>query len=136
MDLQTMTYLVVGASFDYAEMQFKQTQELGVIDSTRGIANPGQQEEENSLRGTTRTASLFITDTYALTKNLHLTGSARYNMSRVTAVCQKPLNVDVNHVVFVQVLLEVSRLADFQSGEHCFRVAAAAVISCEHIRCI
>jgi iron complex outermembrane receptor protein len=92
--------LVVGASFDYAEMQFKQTQELGVIDSTRGIANPGPQEEENSLRGTTRTASLFITDTYALTKNLHLTGSARYNMSRVTThdeLNPNPPNLDGDH---------------------------------------
>lgn len=55
-------------------------------------------------------------------------------MASLEAVsAQKPLNVDVNHVVFVQMLLEVGRLADFQSGEHCFRVAALAVIRRQHI---
>lgn len=39
----------------------------------------------------------------------------------------------MNHVVFVQMLLEVSRLADFQSSKHCFRVAALAVIRRQHI---
>ena len=76
--------LTAGASFDYAEMKFQQTQEIGVIDATRGIAEVGAETEQNALRGTTRTTSLFVTDTYSLLPNLHLTGSARYNMSRVT----------------------------------------------------
>ena len=76
--------LTVGASFDYARMNFQQTQEIGVIDATRGISELGALEVENSLRGTTRTASLFVSDTYALTPNLHLTAAARYNSSRVT----------------------------------------------------
>ena len=76
--------LTVGASFDYAKMKFQQTQELGVIDATRGIAATAAEMEQNRLHGSTQTASLFITDTYSLLPNLHLTGSARYNMSRVT----------------------------------------------------
>jgi outer membrane receptor protein involved in Fe transport len=76
--------LTVGASFDYAKLKFKQTQELGVIDATRGIADLAAETEQNSLHGSTQTASLFITDTFSLLPNLHLTGSARYNMSRVT----------------------------------------------------
>ncbi|UCV12803.1 TonB-dependent receptor [Dechloromonas denitrificans] len=76
--------LTLGTSFDYARMNFRQTQQLGLIDATRGIADPASEQEQNRLRGTTRTASLFATDTYALLPNLHLTGSARYNMSRVT----------------------------------------------------
>jgi outer membrane receptor protein involved in Fe transport len=76
--------LTVGASFDTAKMKFQQTQELGVIDATRGIADLAAEREQNRLHGSTQTASLFITDTYSLLPNLHLTGSARYNMSRVT----------------------------------------------------
>ena len=76
--------LTVGASFDYAKMKFQQTQELGVVDATRGISEVGAETEQNALHGSTRTASLFVTDTYSLLPNLHLTGSARYNMSRVT----------------------------------------------------
>lgn len=76
--------LTVGASFDYAKMKFQQTQEIGVVDATRGISEVGAETEQNALHGSTRTASLFVTDTYSLLPNLQLTGSARYNMSRVT----------------------------------------------------
>ena len=76
--------LTLGGSFDQARMNFQQTQQLGILDATRGISDPAAEREENRLRGTTQTASLFATDTYALLPNLHLTGSARYNMSHVT----------------------------------------------------
>nr|MBL8412634.1 TonB-dependent receptor [Dechloromonas sp.] len=76
--------LTVGGSFDYAKVKFRQTQQIGVIDSTRGVSELGEEEEENRLHGSTRTASLFVTDTIALAPSLHLTASARYNMSRVT----------------------------------------------------
>lgn len=76
--------LTVGSSFDYARMNFRQTQQIGTLDATRGITDLAAEQEENRLRGTTQTASVFGTETYALLPNLHLTGSARYNMSRVT----------------------------------------------------
>jgi outer membrane receptor protein involved in Fe transport len=92
--------LTVGTSLDYARMRFTQTQEIGVIDATRGVSDLGPLEEENAVRGTTRTASLFVTDTVALTPNLHLTGAARYNMSRVTThdeLNPNPPNLDGDH---------------------------------------
>ncbi len=92
--------LAVGASFDEARMHFSQTQELGIIDATRGILATGATTDENALSGTTRTASIFVTDTYELTKNLHLTASARYNMSRVTThdeLNPNPPNLDGDH---------------------------------------
>jgi len=76
--------LTVGGSFDYAKVKFQQTQQIGVIDSTRGVSDLGEEEEENRLHGSTRTASLFVTDTITLMPTLHLTASVRYNMSRVT----------------------------------------------------
>ena len=76
--------LSAGASYDQARMQFRQTQRLGELDDSRGISGLGDENIENQLRGSTRTASVFVTDTWSLTRNLHLTASARYNASRVT----------------------------------------------------
>jgi len=78
--------LAVGASYDRARINFQQTQELGELDASRGISNLAAPIVENQIHGKTSTASLFVTDTYALTTNLHLTGSARYNTSHVTTV--------------------------------------------------
>jgi outer membrane receptor protein involved in Fe transport len=92
--------LTVGSSLDNRRMRFVQTQEIGIIDASRGISELGPQNEENALRGTTRTASLFLTDTVALTPTLHLTGAARYNMSRVTThdeLNPNPPNLDGDH---------------------------------------
>jgi outer membrane receptor protein involved in Fe transport len=95
--------LGVGASFDTARMRFSQTQEIGVINATRGVTPSADPVEENALRGTTRTSSLFVTDTLELAKSLHLTGAARYNMSRVTTFD------------------ELNRVAPNLDGDHSYR---------------
>ena len=92
--------LGVGGSIDYARMHFSQTQEIGVIDASRGVAPTADPVLENALRGTTRTSSIFITDTLTLAKNLHLTAAARYNTSRVTTrdeINLTPPNLDGDH---------------------------------------
>ncbi|WP_153146070.1 TonB-dependent receptor [Dechloromonas sp. H13] len=92
--------LALGASLDYASMDFTQTQELGLIDASRGISLLGPAVDQNALNGTTRTTSLYLSDTVTLTPNLHLTGSARYNMSRVTThdeLNPNPPNLDGDH---------------------------------------
>jgi outer membrane receptor protein involved in Fe transport len=80
--------LTVGASYDKARMRFRQTQQIGVLDATRGVSELQAEELENAIRGTTETASLFITDSFALTPALHLTAAARYNRSHVTTFDQ------------------------------------------------
>jgi outer membrane receptor protein involved in Fe transport len=78
---------VLGASFDQARMNFRQTEQEGTLDNSRGVTGDLDDiETANELRGTTRTASLYLTDTVALTDNLHLTASARYNRSHVLTV--------------------------------------------------
>lgn len=92
--------LTLGVSYDHARMRFQQTQELGVINATRDVSNLAPAEEENRLRGMTRTASLFATDTIRLQPDLHLTASLRYNQSRVTTQDElNPVapNLDGNH---------------------------------------
>ncbi len=92
--------LGLGASVDYARMSFSQTQEIGIIDASRGVTPTAAPIEENALHGTTRTSSLFATDTLELTKDLHLTAAARYNVSRVTThdeLNPVPPNLDGDH---------------------------------------
>ena len=73
----------VGASLDLARAHFRQSQEIGFLDASRGIVPSDDEELENRLTGRTRTASLYITDTWALTPALHLTAAARYNHTHI-----------------------------------------------------
>ena len=76
--------LAIGASYDKARVTFRQTVEEGKLTDNRGVGDLEDPQVENQLRGTTRTASLFATDTWSILPTLHLTASLRYNMSRVT----------------------------------------------------
>ena len=76
--------LAIGASLDAARMKFAQSSEIGNLTADRGIDTLAPAQEDNALRGTTRTRSLFLTDTITLAPGLHLTAAARYNLSRVT----------------------------------------------------
>ena len=76
--------LAVGASYDQARIHFQQTQELGELDASRGVTDLQALSIQNQIKGKTSTASLFVTDTWSLQPNLHLTASARYNLSHVT----------------------------------------------------
>ena len=92
--------LAVGASFDRARVSFRQTVEEGELTDSRGVGNLEDAVIENQLRGTTRTASLFITDTWSLSKQVHLTASARYNASHVTTfdeLSRTAPNLDGDH---------------------------------------
>lgn len=92
--------LAVGSSIDQARIRFLQTRQLGQIDGTRGIDQLAEATDENKLHGSTRTASLYVTDTIALRSDLHLTASARYNASRVRThddLNSAPPNLDGDH---------------------------------------
>ncbi|MDD2885733.1 MAG: TonB-dependent receptor [Dechloromonas sp.] len=92
--------LTVGGGYDEARVSFRQTQALGVLDASRGISQLAAEADQNLLHGRTTTASLFVTDTVALTPQWHLTASARYNHSRVTTQDQlnpNPPNLDGDH---------------------------------------
>ncbi|MBI2306257.1 MAG: TonB-dependent receptor [Rhodocyclales bacterium] len=75
--------IALGASFDSATMRFTQTSELGRLNASRGVSAEEAPETENDVVGRTRTASLYLTDTFALTPALALTAAARFNVSQV-----------------------------------------------------
>jgi iron complex outermembrane recepter protein len=72
-----------GLSHDNTRASFHQSEQGGELTDERGIAASEEEEQANSLLGRTRTSSLYATDTWALTDALQLTGSLRYNRTRV-----------------------------------------------------
>ncbi|QID17486.1 TonB-dependent receptor [Nitrogeniibacter mangrovi] len=75
--------LTVGASHDRSRAAFLQTSQEGELNAARGVDPTGDIQPENSLDGRTRSSSVFLTDTYSVTDTVALTGSARYNRTRV-----------------------------------------------------
>ncbi len=89
--------LVAGASWDGSRTSFRQSTQLGYINSDRSITGinayadgvtggdvDGEPFDNRvDLRSLTRTASLYATDTLSITPQLHLTVSGRYNRTRV-----------------------------------------------------
>ena len=78
--------LSIGMSADFARIKFNQSEQLGRVDSSRGISDLGTEEDANALRGSTKTHSIYITDTFPQRPDLHLTAAARYNQTRVTTI--------------------------------------------------
>lgn len=75
--------VALGTSYDYATTNFRQSSQLGRLNASRGVDATAAQETENDVDGRTHTASLYLTDTLALTPDLALTAAARYNVSHV-----------------------------------------------------
>lgn len=75
--------LAFGLAYDNTRASFRQSEQGGELTATRGILASEEVEQVNSLLGRTRTASLYATDTWALSEGLHVTGSLRYNRTRV-----------------------------------------------------
>lgn len=75
--------LAVGTSYDDANADFEQSSGVGEFDSTRQVIQSAADVLGNSLNGKTRTASLFVTDTWTFMPDFHLTASARYNHTNV-----------------------------------------------------
>jgi outer membrane receptor protein involved in Fe transport len=77
--------LIGGVSADLSRINFNQTsQTFSNFDAGRGVG--GTLAAENldvSLKGKTRTWSVFATDTYNVTPKLALTASGRYNNTRL-----------------------------------------------------
>ena len=86
----------VGAAFDASRVDFRQSAQFGYLNPDRSVTGVGffadgtEIDDDGSpvdarvdLRGRTRTASLFATDTLRLGETLYLTLSGRYNRSTV-----------------------------------------------------
>ncbi|MBK9021140.1 MAG: TonB-dependent receptor [Sulfuritalea sp.] len=78
-------HVAFGITGDFSRSTFQQTTELGVFDSQRGVISGGAGEVlNNRLDGTSRSWSLFATDTWKPRTDLAITTSLRLNQTRVT----------------------------------------------------
>ena len=73
----------LGVSHDRGRSNFRQTEQEGELDGSRGVQATDDEEEVNELLGRTRTTSIYVTDSVALTPAVQMTGSLRYNHTRV-----------------------------------------------------
>src|SRR5258708_1052974 len=77
--------VIVGGGYDRSASDFRQSYQLGGFNADRSAVPAGAETEIVNLDGGTSTASLFVTDTHSPGPRWHLTGSARYNVTRVRA---------------------------------------------------
>ncbi|MBP6195721.1 MAG: TonB-dependent receptor plug domain-containing protein, partial [Methyloversatilis sp.] len=87
--------IVLGSTFDWNDVDFRQSQMLGFIDSERsvyldpsreadlGLLPLSQEITRNNLTGSSRTAAFFFSDTWTAAPNLFVTYGARLSYSRV-----------------------------------------------------
>ncbi|MFN0039210.1 MAG: TonB-dependent receptor [Burkholderiales bacterium] len=95
--IETVNQLTVGASVDTSESNFQSTEAEGIFDATRQVVDVEPADITAQLQGKTRTISLYVTDTYAVTPATHVTLAGRYNRTRVQAVDEltlTPPNLD------------------------------------------
>lgn len=76
---------IVGLGYDHSRIKFSQASEMGMLNAQRGVdgIDVENDEAEVELRGKTRSAGVFATNTLSLSDAWHLTLSGRYNHIRV-----------------------------------------------------
>jgi outer membrane receptor protein involved in Fe transport len=80
---------IVGAGYDRSIQRFNQTEQAG--DSFDATRMPGDLEDielSTAFKGKTQTFHLLATDTLSVNDFVHLTGSARYNRTKVNNIDQ------------------------------------------------
>jgi outer membrane receptor protein involved in Fe transport len=77
-------HVAFGLTGDFSSSTFQQTTELGIFDSQHGVIATAGETLNNRLTGTSRSWSLFATDTWKPQPDLAITTSLRLNQTRVT----------------------------------------------------
>ncbi len=78
--------LAVGLTYDRSRTNFEQTEAEGDLDANRRVIPTEATETNALLRGKTSTQSVFATDTWTLTPDMHLTLAGRYNRTHVVTI--------------------------------------------------
>ena len=88
--------LSIGATYDRARNDFEQSAAEGVLDATRAVVVTEDAAVNALITGTSRTASVFMSDIVTLAPGLNLTLSGRYSDTRVrtTDVGRATLGLD------------------------------------------
>lgn len=76
----------LGTTYDRSRSTFSQTEQEGILDSTRSVVATEDEELDVSIRGSTRSWGVFGTSTWKVTPDAAISLSARYNHSTVKTV--------------------------------------------------
>lgn len=90
LDNDNNNHVAFGITYDASHTTFTQTTALGVFDAQRGVTNATGEVLDNQLIGTTRSGSLFATDTWKPIQEIAMTISLRYNHTQVATHDQGP----------------------------------------------
>ncbi len=108
-----------GMTFDNSTVDYTQTVQLGVLDTTRTAQPPPGlftfwpgEVLANSISGRYRTISGFLTDTWSIRPSLHLTLSGRYNETKVTS--------NLDHNVAAEAMAAYNGADDFVNTNETF----------------
>jgi outer membrane cobalamin receptor len=75
----------VGGTVESARVRYEQTEQEGEFDDTRGVVPEAEPAELSAkVVGSTRTIGLYATDTFKLGAQTHVTGTLRFNQTRVS----------------------------------------------------
>jgi iron complex outermembrane recepter protein len=85
--------IAAGLTVDRSRTNFEQTEAEGDLDADRRVIPTEAAETDALLRGKSTTQSVFATDTWALTPDLHLTLAGRYNRTRVVTIDDGRINL-------------------------------------------
>ena len=102
--------LLVGAAYDDSRADYRATQQLALIDGRRTVYLAPDQIDPlyyaaanpltiNAFNGTSRTASLYFSETWSARDNLFVTLSARYNINKVDNQVTARLGEDIHEVL-------------------------------------
>ena len=100
---------MLGASIDRSQASLRNTQRLGLIGASRNVYEDAQGIDPlyraaqidvptTDFDGTTRTSSLFFSETYTPRNDLHLTLAGRYNHTRVNTRVNSRFGVDLHEI--------------------------------------
>ncbi len=91
--------LVVGGSFDSADVEFDSSTELGQLDATRGAIGGGVflANAETSLETSTRTSALYLANTWSAAERVSITLGGRFDAVDLELVDQIGTALNGNH---------------------------------------
>jgi len=89
--------LAVGLTYDRGNIDFTQFSQEAPIAPDRGTASAANLVLRTNLRATTNYSGLYVTDTYALNEQTHLTVSGRYNRATLELRDQLGAALNGNH---------------------------------------
>ncbi len=88
--------VTVGATADLGRSEFRQAEQAAEFTGNRGTTGIGEFEVDTFVSGKSDYYGIYITDTFAVTPQFHVTASGRYNKAEIKISDKSGLEPDLN----------------------------------------